>query len=278
MKHGKTFFTSICISIFALAFISCGARTDETSPEMAQNILKLRGYNYTEADFFRALNNEDAVAANGFLQAGMNPNAKNEKGETALIYSIRYKDLKIARFLIEKADINMRDDLGNTPLFVAVKSKKDDLFDLLLDKGADPNGSGSADEKTKNQTALYATILEGREDLFTKLLDKGADPNIADSQGALPFAEIVMRRDADPRIIKMLLDKGANPNAQESDKVSVLMYAAENNQIDPQTRLEIVKMLLDKGGDKKLKDKDGKTALDWAKKGGNKETAELLQK
>lgn len=278
MNKMKFILTSIGILLITLTLFACGARTDETSPEMAQSVLKMRGYQFTEADFFRAMNMEDAVAVNGFLQAGINPNAKNEKGETALTFSIHYKDPKIAKLLIEKADLNLRDDHGDMPLFLAINNKKDDLFNLLLEKGADPNSSGTESEKTKNRTALYVAVLFKREDLFTKLLEKGADPNIADSQGALPFAEVVMSRNADPRIVKMFLDKGANPNAQESDKVTPLMYAAENNQINPQTRLEIVKMLLEKGGDKKMKDKDGKTALDWAKQGKNKETVELLQK
>jgi ankyrin repeat protein len=278
MNKGKTILTAICLFIFALAFLACGARTDETTPEMAQNVLKLRGYNFTEHEFFRAINMEDAVAVRGFLQAGINPNAKNEKGETALTFAAQYKDPKITQLLVEKADLNLRDEGGNTPLFVAIKNKKDDLFNLLLEKGADPNGSGAVSEKTKNQTALYVAILQGREDLVEKLLNKGADPNIADSTGALPLSEAVLRRDANPRVVKMFLDKGANPNAKESDGITPLMYAAENNQINPQTRNEIVQMLLDKGADKTIRDKDGKTAADWAKKGGNKETAELLQK
>lgn len=277
MKNGKTILTSICLFVSALMIFACSAGTDENSPEMAQNILKLRGYKFTEPDFFRAMNMEDAVAVKGFLQAGINPNAKNEKGETALTYAILNKDPKITKLLVEKADLNLRDDNGNQPLFVAIKNKKDDLFDLLLEKGADPNSSGAPTEKTKNQTAVYVAILLSREDLLQKLLDKGADPNIADSAGALPLSEAVLRRDANPTVVKMMLDKGANPNAQESDGVTPLMYAAENKQINPQTRDEIVKMLLEKGADKTIKDKKGKTAVDWAKQGGNKETAELLQ-
>lgn len=276
MKKINIILTSLCVFLF---LASCSAPAgDNTSPEMAQNILKIRGYQFNEKDFFRAINMEDAVATNGFLQAGINANAKNEKGETALTFAIRYKDPKIARLIIEKADLSMKDDAGNSPLFIAIKDKKEDLFNLLLDKGADPNGSGTASQKTKNQSALYVSILQGREDLMQKLLEKGADPNLADSAGALPLSEAVISRDADPRVVKMLLDKGANPNAQESDKTTPLMYIAENNMINPQTRMEIIKLFLDKGADKTLKNSKGKTAADWAKQGGNKETVEFLQK
>ncbi len=275
---GKFILTSAGIFLFALTFFACGARSDETSPEMAQSVLKLRGFKYTEPDFLRAINLEDATAVGGFLQAGINPNAKNEKGETALTFAIRYKDPKIAKLIIEKADLNLRDGAGNTPLFAAIKFDKEDIFDLLLEKGADPNGSGRASEKTENQTALFVAIMQGREDLVKKLLDKNADPNIADSTGALPLSEAVLRRNSTPEIVKMLLDKGANPNGQEADKVTPLMYAAENKNVSSQTRNEIVQLLLAKGADKKMKDNKGKTAVDWAKQGGNKDTVELLQK
>lgn len=245
---------------------------------MAKNILKIRDYQFTEKDFFRAINFEDEVATGGFLQAGINPNAKNEKGESALNFAIRYKDPKIAKVLITKADLNLKDDAGNMPLYTALKYEKEDLFNLLLEKGASPNSVGKATENTKDQSVLFVTIFQAREDLMQKLLEKGADPNLADAAGALPLSEVVIRRDADPRVVKILLDKGANPNATESDKVTPLMYIAENNKINPQTRLDIIKMFLDKGADKKLKDDKGKTAVDWAKQGGNKETVEFLQK
>ena len=280
MKKTKIIFTSVFLTLFVLTLIACNAPTDgnNVSPEMAKNILKIRDYQFTEKDFFRAINFEDDIATNGFLQAGINPNAKNEKGESALNFAIRYKDPKIAKVLITKADLNFKDDVGNMPLYTALKYEKEDLFDLLLEKGADPNSTGTASANTKNQSVLFVTIFQAREDLMQKLLEKGADPNLADAAGALPLSEVVIRRDADPRVVKILLDKGANPNATESDKVTPLMYIAENNKINPQTRLDIIKMFLDKGADKKLKDDKGKTAVDWAKQGGNKETVEFLQK
>src|SRR5215204_3992544 len=94
----------IFLSLTIALTIGCGARADETSPEMVQDMLKLRGFKFTEPEFFRAITLEDAAGVRAFLQGGMNPNAKNEKGETALTYAIQYKDPKIIKVLIEKAD------------------------------------------------------------------------------------------------------------------------------------------------------------------------------
>lgn len=277
MNYKNITLALICLSGLFSVF-ACAPKSEETTPEMAQNIIKLRGFNFTEAEFFRAVNLEDTVAVRGFFQAGINPNAKNEKGETALTFAIPNKDSKIVKVLTDRADINLKDGNGNTPLFLAVKNLKEETFDLLLEKGADANSTGRGGGKAENQTALYAALIHGREDFVQKLLEKGADPNIADSEGSLPLSEAVVRRDADPRIVKMLIEKGANVNAQESNKTTALIYASANDKINPQTRLEIVQFLLDKGADKTIKGEDGKTALDWAKKQGNKETAELLQK
>ena len=269
---------TLCIfmSIVIALTIGCGARSDETSPEMVQDMLKLRGFKFTEPEFFRAVNLEDAAAVRAFLQGGMNPNAKNEKGETALTYAIQYKDPKVIKVLIEKADLNMKDDLGNSPIHLAVTTKKDEIFDLLLEKNADVNLGGQSG-KTKNQTALYSAVLKDREDFVQKLLEKGANPNIADSDGAYPLSEAVVRSGASPQIVKRLLDGGANVNAQEANKATALIYAASNKQISARTRQEIVKMLLDKGADKSIKDEKGKTALDWAKQNKNEDLLEILK-
>ena len=267
----------ICIfTIFAAAFSLSCARSDETSPEMVQDMLKLRGFKFTEAEFFRAVNLEDAQAVRAFLQGGMNPNAKNEKGETALTYAIQYKEPKVIKVLLEKADVNIKDDLGNSPIHLAVMKKKDEIFDLLLEKNVDVNVAG-ADGKTKNQTALYAAVMQNREDLVQKLIEKGSDPNIADADGGLVLSEAVARRNANPQIVKRLLDGGANVNAQELNQGTALIIAASNNAISSPTRQEIVKMLLDKGADKSIKDKTGKTALDWAKHQGNTDVVEMLK-
>lgn len=270
----KTINCVLAVTIIAF-FFGC-ARSDETTPEMARNMLKLRGYKFSEPEFFRAISNEDGAAVRAFMQAGINPNAKNEKGETALIYAIQNKDPKVIKVLLEQADVNMRDDLGNSPIHLAVVNKKDEVFDLLLEKNADVNLAGQTG-KTKNQTALYAAVTKGREDLAQKLIEKGANPNIADSFGAYPLSEAVLGAGANPQIVKILLDGGANVNAQEPNKATALIYAASNKEISRPTRTEIVRLLLEKGADKSIKDEKGRTALDWAKQNKNEEVAEMLK-
>ncbi len=273
----KTFLT-LLILLNSLIFIaSCGARSDDTTPEMAQNMLKLRGYHFTEAEFFRAIQANDGVSVKGFLQGGINPNAKNEQGETALTFALQKAETPLIKLLVETADINLRDDLGNSPIHLALK-KNEDIFALLLERNADVNVPGRIDSKTTDQTVLYVAIARGDEALVKELIGRGANPNIADSAGSLPLVEAVVDSDANANIVKMILEKGAEVNKSERESgATALIFAAQNKEISSELRLEIVKMLLEHGADKKIKQKDGKTALDWAKEKKNLELFELLK-
>ena len=249
---------------------------ENTSPEMARSMVKLRGYEFDKEGFFTAIKAKKPLIVDGFLKGGMDPNTKNEKGETALTYAVQNSPDEITKIILEKADVNMQDDLGNSPLYLAITEGKDEIFNALLEKNADVNVTGSKG-KVKNITPLYAAILNNREDYIKALIEKKADPNIADSGGSYPLTDAVIGRRANPRIVKMLIDNGADVNKTEEKGAPPLVYIAANKDINPQTRKEIVQLLLDKGAKKDGKDAQGNNALYWAKKYKHDETAELLK-
>jgi ankyrin repeat protein len=273
VKIMKKILTILLLVVFSFA---CGARSDETTPEMAQSLLKVRGFNFSEDEFFKAISQSDAPAVKLFLQGGIKPNVKNKKGETALTYAAEHADGSTLKNLIEKANINEPDDLGNMPLFVALKTKHEENFNFLLDNNADPNSNGTANN-IKNQSVLYVAVILQKTDIIRKLLDKGADPNMSDSGGAFPVSEQILYSSPNIEVIKMLLDKMKDVNKQETNGATLLIYASKNSKMPSDTQKEIIKMLLDKGADKKLKDKNGKTALDWAKERKNTAAIEALK-
>ena len=263
------------------AFVAFGCKPsdseDETTPEMAKSMLKLRGYEINEKGLFKAVAKEDVLGVSGFLNAGVDPNSKNEKGETALTFAIDDNESdKIAKILIRKANVSMPDDLGSSPLHLAVIRNKDKVFDLILEKNVDVNIAGS-EGKVKKITPLYAAVLKRRNDLVKKLLKKGADPNIEDSEGSFPLIDAVFQKAANPETVKLLLENGAKINKKNPDGASALIYAASNQDITPEVRQTIVKLLLDKGADKSIKAKDGHDALYWAKKMKNAVVVEMLE-
>jgi ankyrin repeat protein len=265
--------------LLALVFAGCGGASNSNepmSPEMAKNMLKLRGFDFDDKGFFNAIKSDDVQAIRAFYDAGINVNARGEKGETPLTYAIQNGETKTIKAVMEKADINQRDALGNSPIHLSLMKNKEDIMDLLLDKGADVNVPGTG-TRTKDQPVLYIAVGRGRDDLVQKFLDKGANPNLADADGSTPLSEACVRSDVNTNIVKLLLDKGANPNLAETNGATPLMYISSNQNTDAQTRTEVAKMLLAKNADKKLKDKKGKTALDYAKQIKAAELQDLLK-
>lgn len=254
------------LTIFLILFsFACGARSDETTPEMAQSLLKVRGFNYTEDDFFKAIRQADAPAVKLFLQAGMNPNARNKLGETVMTFAAANADVPTVKILVEnKADINERDANGNQPLFAAAKKPRDEIFEYLLDKGADPNSTGNA-KNAKNQSVLYVAVLREKTDFIKKLLEKGANPDLTDEAGSLPISEIILSFKPNMEAFRAILAKMTDVNKQEKNGSTLLIYAAKNADLPDDAQREIIRSLLEKGADKNIKDKEGKTALDWAK-------------
>ncbi|MGI8467792.1 MAG: ankyrin repeat domain-containing protein [Pyrinomonadaceae bacterium] len=272
MKY-KIFLVLICFVFLA----ACGGSIADTMPpEMAKNMLKLKGYDFDEKNYFQAIKNDDVPAVKAFFDAEINPNARNEKGETPLTFAVRNSEFKTIKVLAEKTNISEQDALGQTPLHLALSNNKEEIFDYFLEQGADVN-VGGAKGKLKNQTVLYLAVTRGRKDLAQKLLKRGANPNIADSEGGTVLSEACIGAPVNPEIIKMLIEKGANVNQKESNGATPLIYIAANKQTASDNRRTVVKMLLDAGADKKAKDKDGKTALDWAKEMENKDVTDLLK-
>ncbi len=271
----KSVLIGTCLIFVALA-AACGGRSLETTPEMAQSLLKARGFNFTQDEFFKALRQSESSDVALFLQAGMDPNVRNEKGETALTFAAANSNVETVKVLAAKADLNIKDGADNMPLFVALKKQKYDNFDHLLSAGADPNSTGTAGN-TKKQSVLYVAILQNRMANIKKLIEKGADPDQPDADGAVPISEHAIAPLADLEVVKLLLSKTRNINIPEGDGSTVLMYAAGNTKMPRSDLKEIIRLLLEKGADKSMKDKDGKTALDRAKKAKNTEAIELLQ-
>lgn len=272
MKY-KILFAFTCL-IFLTA---CGGSIADTMPpEMAKNMLKLKGYDFNEKSYFQAIRNDDISAIKAFFDTEINPNARSEKGETPLTFAVQNCEFKTVKVLAEKTNISEQDKFGQTPLHLALSQNKEEIFDYLLENGADIN-IGGAKGTLKNQTVLYLAVTRGREDLAQKLLERGANPNIIDSEGGTVLSEACIGAPVNPEIIRMLLEKGADVNKKEPNGATPLIYIAANKQTTSDKRTAVVKMLLAAGADKKLKDKDGATALDWAKSVGNTDIVEILK-
>ena len=113
------------------------------------------------------------------LDKGANINARDAKGQTALIWGIQ--NIDILRLLIEKgANVNAYDKDGRTALIQAVFSYSGSLsiLRLLIEKGADMN---VRDEY--GNTALMYGVSSPKADVVRLLIEKGANLNVTDKLG-----------------------------------------------------------------------------------------------
>jgi ankyrin repeat protein len=237
---------------------------------------------------------DDAGTVKRLLDAGANPNARNEVNATALMWAT--DDVEKTRLLLARgADVNARSDEGRTPLMIAAKRHGSaGVVKLLLDHGANPSAQtgGLLGPTTPLSEAMYA----GDETVFTMLLDKGADRKAA-GPIALAFAfrarcdrcvEALMRS-AGPEVLtpasffvspplgpgfatQAFLERGVDPNAKGPDGLSLLTLAAASEGFP----LDSIRALIAKGADVNATCPDGRRPLDFARRHGHTPVVDLL--
>ncbi|ROH89947.1 ankyrin repeat domain-containing protein [Chryseobacterium cucumeris] len=109
-------------------------------------------------------------------------NQINENGFSPLILACYRGNTDVADFLIENVkDVNYKSREGTALAGLAIKYNKD-LVEHLLKKKADPN---IADET--GYTPLFWAVKSGNKDLVEQLLKYKADKTKKDSMGMTPF-------------------------------------------------------------------------------------------
>jgi ankyrin repeat protein len=184
-----------------------------------------REYGGEQTALHYAARQSNVAVVEELLNAGADPNAltKNaqNRGNTPLVYALRNGHRDNAQLLIKRGT-NLNSKIGRkqalSPL-VAIGGGPEtirDLFLLLLEAGADPNGTGDA-----NQTVAFKLAandvdnpkdlpVEIANELLEKLLKAGANPDWLDKFGGTPLEDALIR--TNPPAIKLLLQAGADVN------------------------------------------------------------------
>lgn len=122
----------------------------------------------------------DGEKVKRFLDTGINVNALDQEGHTALMLAAYNGHTDIVLSLIQKgAVIDRRDLNGRTALLYASTGPFPETVKALLDKGAEPNVVDS----DEHFSPLMHAAAEGNLDVVKLLMEYGADHSLTDVDG-----------------------------------------------------------------------------------------------
>jgi len=187
------------------------------------------------------------------------------ESDVQLVDAARNQDQQAVRALLGRhADVNARSDDGSTALLWAAHSNDLGIADLLIRAGADPNAANDF-----RITPLSLACTNGSGPMVDLLLKAGANPNTAIATGETPIMTCAASGNAEA--VRMLANRGADVNAKEpSQHQTALMWAAAERHPD------VVRTLIESHAGVEARTKKGFSALHFAAREGDLESARLL--
>lgn len=193
------------------------------------------------------------------LHCGVAIDSRGKRGGTGLMTAACVGSIPMVDFLLSKgANINARDDDGNTAIMLAIVARQpgaQSMVRFLLERGADANLA-----RKDGNNALIAAVLMNDQESMQILLDHGASINDRGPGGLTALMYATSNRDFP--IIEYLIAHGADINIRDNRGGTLLMHAANRGL------LPVVMLLLEHGVQLNICDNDGCTALSRAYQGG----------
>ena len=162
---------------------------------------------YFARPLMAALAGEHFQTADLLRHNGADPHIRGHYGRIPLQSAASSGNLEVVRILFEynPADINARDDDGETPLHWASNGrnfKGGSVLRFLLDHGADINVQGS-----NGWTPLHEASLYGALEVVRLLLEHGADVEV-NKDGGMTALQVAVSRGHD-KVAELLREHGA---------------------------------------------------------------------
>ena len=156
----------------------------------------------------------------------------------AVIEAVKARDLDMAGILIEEgADVNGSQGDGATALHWASHRNDLDAASLLITAGADVNTANEL-----GATSLWLAAINGSGTMVKRLLEAGANPNVALKMGETPL--MAAARSGNVRTVEQLLAHGADVDVREHERgQTALMWAVAQRHAD------VARVLIGNGAD-----------------------------
>lgn len=193
--------------------------------------------------------------------AGIDVNTQDKDKETPLHFAARKGMHENVVWLlnndIQKADVNIQNNQGRTPLMVAVSFAPSESKALEVLRALFYARNPKVDLQDRDgDSALHDAARNGYDDVIRLLLRNRADANLLDRRyHRTPLFYVRNVNGA-----RMLIAGGAKLDIRDKNGATILYRFAENGNVD------IVRLLIEAGMDVDSVDNAGKKAIDEAKK------------
>jgi ankyrin repeat protein len=186
---------------------------------------------------------------------GADVNARDNFGDTPLHWA---HSAEVARVLIENgADLNAKNEIEDTPLHSARSAQ---IAEVLIAAGANVNA--------KNRFCRTPLNTADGADMKRVLVLAGSEAVNSDKFGSTPIHDAA--RWDEPEIVELLLSRCAMVDARDGDQATPLHYAASRGHTG------VVRLLLSHGADPEAVNAHGETPRALAEQGGHQEVVHLL--
>ncbi|KAF5228396.1 hypothetical protein FANTH_14527 [Fusarium anthophilum] len=159
------------------------------------------------------------------LRHGFNPNIVTSTGETALISAIKAGRDDICKILLDnKADPDLTPENSNPPLIHAISMGDFGMVKLLIEHGATVDKREAPPDEGWSRTPLNVAADWSEPEIFQYLLEKGADPNARDSDGIPVIGAAISVEHTN--MVKWLVEANAELNVSYFESKSTPLHEA----------------------------------------------------
>lgn len=161
-------------------------------------------------------------------------------------------------------DLNTRNERGDHALHVALREDSPKVVNFLLSQRTVKVESRNA----QGESPLMIAAIMGQLESAKRLIQRGAEVN---KTGWTPLHYAASRTERDSvEMVRLMLQHHAYIDAESPNKSTPLMLAAHYGHAD------VVRLLLEEGADPSLRNEQGLTAVDFARRAGRDDMAELV--